>query len=79
MDRIRNDRNSAMPSVRDLISLQEASEFSGLTTGYLRRLIRQNNLWGKKIGRNWVTTEQAIRQYLALERKPGPKPKKKQI
>ena len=78
MDKKRNDRNSEMPRVRDLISLQEASELSGLTTGYLRRLIRQKNLWGMKIGRNWVTTEQAIRQYLALKRKPGPKPKKKQ-
>jgi hypothetical protein len=31
-------------------------------------------LWGAKIGRNWVTTEQAVRAYLARDRRPGPKP-----
>ena len=35
------------------------------------------NLWGTKIGRNWVTTEQAVQEYLARDRKPGPKPKNK--
>ena len=65
------------PSLGDLISLREAAEISGLSQPHLSLLIRQGKLWGKKIGRNWVTTEQAIRDYLALNRKPGPKLKKK--
>ena len=64
------------PSLGDLISLQEAAKISGLSQPHLSLLIRQKKLWGKKIGRNWVTTEVAIGKYLALNLKPGPKPKK---
>ena len=60
-----------------LISVTEASEMSGLTTGYIRRLLRNNVIVGKKIGRDWFTTEETIREYLAIERRPGPKPKQK--
>jgi hypothetical protein len=66
---------SNFPKLDDLISLSEASKISGLTQPHLALLIRQRKLWGKKIGRNWVTTEQAVNEYLKLERKPGPRPK----
>ncbi len=56
-----------------LISVTEASQISGLTTGYIRRLLRQGTIEGVKIGRNWLTTEEAIREYLGKERRPGPK------
>ena len=62
------------PRLDELISLQEAAVLSGLSQPHLSLLIRQRKLWGKKIGRNWVTTEQAVREYLARDRKPGPKP-----
>ncbi len=64
------------PRLDDLISLQEATQLSGLTQQHLALLIRRGELWGKRIGRNWVTTRQAINQYQALEHKPGPKRKK---
>jgi len=64
------------PSLGDLISLREAAKISGLSQPHLSLLIRQGKLWGEKIGRNWVTTKQAIRDYLALNLKPGPKSKK---
>ena len=57
----------------NLISLSEASELSGLSKSHLRLLVRKKILWGQKIGRNWVTTEDAVKQYLAQERRPGPK------
>jgi len=60
---------------RKLISLAEASEISGLSSAHLRLLVRQGKLWGTKIGRNWVTTEETVRDYIAQERRPGPKPK----
>lgn len=60
----------------DLISLEETSSISGLSHGHLALLIRKGNLWGIKIGRNWVTTKQAIQDYLNTNPKPGPKPKK---
>jgi excisionase family DNA binding protein len=65
------------PRLEELISLEEAAKLSGLTADHLRRLVRQGDLWGKKIGRNWVTTEQAIKEYLARDRRPGPKTNKK--
>ncbi len=34
-------------------------------------------LWASKIGRNWVTTAQAVNEYLARDQRPGPKPKQK--
>lgn len=59
-----------------LISVTRASEISGLTTSYIRRLLRDGQIEGVKVGRNWLTTEEAIREYLKQDRRPGPKPGK---
>jgi hypothetical protein len=64
------------PRLDELIPLSKAAAISGLSQGHLSLLIREDKLWGVKIGRNWVTTEKAVREYLARDRKPGPKPKK---
>jgi hypothetical protein len=61
----------------DLISLQKAAGLSGLSSGHLRLLVNQGQLWGIKVSRNWVTTEQAVREYMTRDRKPGPKTSKK--
>jgi hypothetical protein len=72
----RNKETSAdQPKLDELISLREAAEISGLTQPHIALLIRKRLLWGKKIGRNWVTTEKAVREYLTRDRRPGPKPK----
>lgn len=63
------------PRLNDLISLHEASKLSGLSHDHLRRLAGQGKLWAKKISRNWVTTDQAIQDYLSRNRQPGPKKK----
>ena len=63
-------------AARKLIPLAEAAELSGLSAGHLRLMVRRGRLWATKIGRNWVTTEEAIRTYLSLDRRPGPKPKR---
>jgi len=68
-----NKSEDYQPNLNDLISLREAAKLSGLSQDHLRRLAGQGELWAKKIGRNWVTTEQAIHEYLATNRKPGPK------
>lgn len=56
-----------------LISLAQASQISGLSHSHLRLLVRQGKIKATKIGRDWLTTEAAVRDYLATERKPGPK------
>ena len=61
----------------DLISVTEAARISGFTAGYVRRLVSTGQIEGVKLGRNWLTTEEAIREYLKQERRPGPKPQQK--
>ncbi len=62
-------------AAQKLISLAEAAKRSGLSQGHLRLLARGGVIWSTKIGRNWVTTEKAVRAYLELDRRPGPKSK----
>jgi hypothetical protein len=69
------DNNSVWSKLDDLISLQEAAKIGGLSADHLRRLVEHGDLWGKKIGRNWITSKQAILNYLAKDRRPGRKPK----
>ena len=63
------------PSIDELITLRQASEFSGLTTSHLRRLLGNQKIWGKKIDSIWLTTESAIKTYLDSNPRPGPKSK----
>ena len=63
------------PSINELITLRQASEFSGLTTSHLRRLLGNQKLWGKKFGGTWLTTEYAMKTYLDSNPRPGPKSK----
>ena len=64
------------PSFEDLISLKEAANYCGLSASHLRLLVRNGEIQGRKIGRNWVTTKQAVDDYLAQGNKRGPKPNK---
>ncbi len=65
---------NTQPNLEDLISLKEAAAISGLSHDHLRRLAGKGDLWAKKIGRDWLTTEKALGEYLSKERRPGPKP-----
>ena len=69
------DRIDQKPNLKDLISLGEAARLSGFTDRHLRHLADQKELWAVKLGRNWFTTAQAVEEYLAKNKKPGPKPK----
>jgi hypothetical protein len=64
------------PSIDDLITLSEAAKRSELSPNHLRLLVSTGEIWGKKLGRDWFTTEEVVREYLARDRRPGPKPKK---
>lgn len=65
------------PSIEDLISLSEAADRFSLSHSHLRLLVRKKEIWGIKMGRNWLTTAEAVEKYLKKDRKPGPKPKDK--
>lgn len=72
-----HDWDDYHPPIEELISLKDAAELSGLSPSHLRLLVSHGDIWGKKIGRNWVTTIQAVQEYLAYNHRPGPKPKSK--
>ncbi len=58
----------------DYIGTKEAAVRSRLTQGFIRKLIREGVIPGKKIGRDWILKPNDLDVYLATERKPGPKP-----
>ena len=55
----------------NLISLREASDISGLSSDYVRRLVERGINDAKKIGRNWITTKEAISDYAEKRKDPG--------
>ena len=63
------------PRWNELLTLQEAAKLSGLSYSHLRYLARNNEIWAERLGHNWFTTEQAVRKYIARNRRPGPKSK----
>jgi excisionase family DNA binding protein len=67
--------NQISPDIADLISLQKAAKLTGLTPGHIRLLVRNGEIWGMKFGRNWVTTEEAVKDYQARANPRG-RPKK---
>lgn len=68
---------STKPSYDELISLKQAVELSGYSPSHLRLLVSSGEIWGTKLGRNWVTTEAAVLEYMARDIRPGPKPSSK--
>ena len=59
-----------MAKEKQFISLKEAAKMSGYSPDYVGQLIRSGKLSGKQIFSNvaWVTTEDAILEYLQKEK-----------
>ena len=74
MNTSNSSNESTQPGLDDLISLSEAADYSGLSASHIRLLVRSGEIQGRKIGRNWVTTCQAVDDYLSQGQRPGPKP-----
>lgn len=60
-----------MAKEKTFISLKEAAKMSGYSPDYVGQLIRGGKITGKQIFSNvaWVTTEDAILEYLQKEKK----------
>lgn len=52
-------------TIGELISLQQAAEYSGLAKRSLHNYAKNGRLKAKKIGIYWVTTRAAVDEYLA--------------
>ena len=57
------------------ISTIEAAKKYQLTPSYIARLARNQTIRARKFGRDWIVDEQALQDYLAQPRRPGPKPR----
>jgi excisionase family DNA binding protein len=51
----------------EIITLREAAQKCGLSVSHLRLLARTGRLQARKIGRDWVTTLEAVDRYLKDE------------
>ena len=62
-----NENSDHQPRWDELITLQEAAKFSGLSYSHVSYLARNGDIWAKKLGRDWFTTEKAVREYMARD------------
>ena len=67
--------NTELFTFNDLITILQASEYSGLSDRHIRLLLEHGKIYGKKLGHDWVTTKKFIDEYLKQEHKRGRKPK----
>ena len=72
----KNVQNKDQPDLDELITFSEAARLSGFTDRHLRKLASGNQLWAVKLGRNWFTTAQAVKEYLAKPENGDQPPKK---
>lgn len=60
-----------------LITVTDASKIEAvgdsLSTRQIQRLIKDGRMAGIRLGRNYFTTEEAVRDYLRQDRRTGPK------
>lgn len=54
-----------------LISLAEASALYGFSAVYLSELAKKGRLTAQKIGNSWVTTPQAVEDFIRSRQKKG--------
>lgn len=59
-----NNTSTDSLTIGELISLQQAAEYCGLTKGSLHEYAKKGRLRAKKIGTMWVTTTAAVDEYL---------------
>lgn len=64
-----------------VISVTEASEIvvngESLSARHINRLIQEGKMAGIRLGRNYFTSREAVRDYLYTDRRTGPKSDKR--
>ena len=64
-----------MPVI-EWISTREAAKYTGYSRGHICYLLAEALMEGRKFGRDWFTTKEALDKYLATNPRPGPKKRK---
>jgi excisionase family DNA binding protein len=55
----------------DLITVKEATARYKLSGGFIRRLVRQGRVRGRKLGTSWVLDPISLDKYIKSSRKKG--------
>lgn len=56
--------NRTMPDLADFVTTQEAAVLLQVHVESVRRLLREKDLEGRKVGYMWLVSKSSIRQYL---------------
>ena len=70
------EQPESTPDLRELITLKQAAELSGLSYSHLRLLARKEKIRALRLGHEWFTTAKDVDEYLAQGPRPGPKRRK---
>lgn len=74
MMRFRNNGHSLdWANMPEWITTEEAAEISGYHVNYVRRLMRQGKIEGRKAGTMWWIDRDSLKEYLALVEELGSK------
>lgn len=55
----------------DYVTSEDAAEISGYHVNYIRRLLRQRKLKGRKFGNVWLIERESLQDYLRLVEELG--------
>ncbi len=61
--------------LRKLLTIRQAAELADFSISHITKLLQTGKIRGIQKERIWYTTEKAIKDYVAIKHKPGPKPK----
>jgi excisionase family DNA binding protein len=53
-----------MPDLNEFMTVQEAAERLGFHVNHVRRMRRQGDLAGVKVGATWLITKESIQKYI---------------
>jgi len=66
--------NSSGVVMAQLISVTEAAKQSGVTVGYIRRMLIEGRIKGQKIGTFWAIDSRELARFIARPRRIGRPP-----
>lgn len=58
-----SEQSHVMPSFNEHITAQEAAERLDYTVQHVRRLLRNGDLEGRKIGRDWLVGQTSVAEF----------------
>lgn len=62
--RINSNTNFSMPDLRGYLTTQEAADRLGFHVDHVRRMLRQGDLEGQKVGYMWFVSVKSVNHYL---------------